>query len=223
MDGSTLGDRYRVEARIGAGGMAEVYRGVDPVLNRTVAIKVLLPQFARDAWFVARFRREAQAAARLNHPNIVGVYDTGADGDTQYIVMEFVEGRTLADVARERSASPRRCRRSSWRRRSRTRSSVAHAQGIVHRDIKPANVMVTREGKVKVMDFGIARIADRRDRAADLVGARHADVPVARAGAGPAGRRALATSTRSASCSTRCSPGGRRSPATRPSRSRTSR
>src|SRR5437773_4949653 len=95
--GSTLGERYRVEARIGAGGMAEVYRGLDPALNRTVAIKVLLPQFARDAGFVARFRREAQAAARLNHPNIVGVFDTGADGDRQYIVMEFVEGRTLAE------------------------------------------------------------------------------------------------------------------------------
>ena len=97
MDGSVIGDRYRMEARIGSGGMAEVYRGVDPVLNRTVAIKVLLPQFARDTSFVERFRREAQAAARLNHPNIVSVFDTGADGDTQYIVMEFVEGRTLAE------------------------------------------------------------------------------------------------------------------------------
>src|SRR6185295_6040314 len=83
--------------RIGAGGMAEVYRGLDPVLNRTVAIKILAPQFARDAGFVARFRREAQAAARLNHPGIVGVFDHGADGDTQYIVMEFIEGRTLHD------------------------------------------------------------------------------------------------------------------------------
>jgi eukaryotic-like serine/threonine-protein kinase len=154
---SVVGDRYQVEARIGAGGMAEVYRGTDPVLGRTVAIKVLLPQFARDASFVARFRREAMAAARLNHPNIVGVFDTGADGDTQYIVMEFIEGRTLADVL------------ASGRRPSTTQSielaqriagalSAAHEQGIVHRDIKPANVMVTREGQVKVMDFGIARI-----------------------------------------------------------------
>ena len=77
--------------------MAEVFRGFDPILNRTVAIKVLLPQFARDTSFVARFRREAQAAARLNQPNIVGVYDTGADDGTQYIVMEFVEGRTLGE------------------------------------------------------------------------------------------------------------------------------
>ena len=92
-----LGGRYRVEARIGSGGMGEVYRGVDTVLDRTVAIKILLSQFARDVSFVDRFRREAQAAARLNHPNIVGIYDSGADGETQFIVMEFIQGRTLED------------------------------------------------------------------------------------------------------------------------------
>jgi serine/threonine-protein kinase len=152
-----LGDRYRIEARIGTGGMAEVFRGVDTVLNRTVAIKILLPQFARDAAFVARFRREAQAAARLNHPNIVGVFDTGADGDTQYIVMEFVEGRTLADVlAGGRRPTPTQA--VELAQRIAQALSAADAQGIVHRDIKPANVMVTREGKVKVMDFGIARV-----------------------------------------------------------------
>ncbi len=84
-----FGDRYEVEGRIGAGGMAEVWRGHDRVLNRTVAIKTLLPQFARDASFVDRFRREAQAAARLNHPGIVSVYDSGTDGDTPYIVMQY--------------------------------------------------------------------------------------------------------------------------------------
>ncbi len=157
MNQSGLGGRYRIEARIGAGGMAEVYRGLDPVLNRTVAIKVLMPQFARDTSFVARFRREAQAAARLNHPNIVGVFDTGADGDTQYIVMEFVEGRTLADVlAAGRKPTPMQS--VELAQRIGQALSIAHAQGIVHRDIKPANVMVTREGKVKVMDFGIARM-----------------------------------------------------------------
>ena len=157
MNGSTLGERYRVEARIGAGGMAEVYRGVDPVLNRTVAIKILLPQFARDAGFVARFRREAQAAARLNHPAIVGVYDSGADGDTQYIVMEFIEGRTLADFL---GAGKRLTTTQALDVAERIAQAldVAHAQGIVHRDIKPANVMVTRDGSVKVMDFGIARM-----------------------------------------------------------------
>ena len=157
MDGSTVGERYEVEARIGAGGMAEVFRGTDPVLSRTVAIKVLLPQFARDASFVARFRREAQAAARLNHPNIVGVFDTGADGDTQYIVMEFVEGRTLADVLAS-GRKPTTMQAVELAQKIAMALAAAHAQGIVHRDIKPANVMVTREGKVKVMDFGIARV-----------------------------------------------------------------
>ena len=157
MDRSVLSDRYRVEARIGEGGMAEVYRGFDPVLNRTVAIKVLLPQFARDAGFVARFRREAQAAARLNDPSIVGVYDTGADGDIQYIVMEFVEGRTLAEfLGAGKRVSP--VQAVELTQKIATALGLAHAQGIVHRDIKPANVMVTRDGAVKVMDFGIARL-----------------------------------------------------------------
>jgi serine/threonine-protein kinase len=154
---SVVGERYRVEARIGSGGMAEVYRGFDPVLNRTVAIKVLLPQFARDAGFVARFRREAQAAARLNHPAIVSVYDTGTDEDTQYIVMEFVEGRTLHDFL----ASGGRLdvlKAVELTERIAEAVAAAHAQGVIHRDIKPANIMVTREGAVKVMDFGIARI-----------------------------------------------------------------
>ena len=157
MSDSVVGERYRVEARIGQGGMAEVYRGFDPVLNRTVAIKVLLPQFARDAGFVARFRREAQAAARLNQPNIVGVYDTGADGDRQYIVMEFVEGRTLAKfLAGGRRLTP--IQAVDLTQKIAAALASAHAQGIVHRDIKPGNVMVTREGTVKVMDFGIARM-----------------------------------------------------------------
>src|SRR5205823_10117631 len=93
-----LGGRYRVEGSIGRGGMAQVYQGTDTVLNRTVAIKVLGPQYASDDGFVQRFRREAQAAARLNHPNVVSVYDTGSDGPVHYIVMEYVPGRTLAEV-----------------------------------------------------------------------------------------------------------------------------
>jgi len=157
VDRSVLSDRYRIEARIGEGGMAEVYRGVDPMLNRTVAIKVLLPQFARDAGFVARFRREAQAAARLNHPSIVGVYDAATDGDIQYIVMEFVEGRTLAEfLARGKRTTPPQAVELTQRIASAV--GLAHEQGIVHRDIKPANIMVTRDGAVKVMDFGIARL-----------------------------------------------------------------
>ena len=157
MSGSVLGGRYRVEARIGSGGMGEVYRGVDTVLDRTVAIKILLPQFARDVSFVDRFRREAQAAARLNHPNLVGIYDSGADGETQFIVMEFIQGRTLEDflssggrfdVVHAVEVAEKICDALAY----------AHVAGVIHRDIKPANVMVTRKGEVKVMDFGIARI-----------------------------------------------------------------
>src|SRR5438105_15905183 len=93
-----VGDRYRFEQHVGSGAMALAYRGTDTVLGRTVAIKVLAPQYARDEGFVERFRREAQAAARLNHPTVVSVYDTGSDPPVHYIVMEFVPGRTLAEV-----------------------------------------------------------------------------------------------------------------------------
>jgi beta-lactam-binding protein with PASTA domain/tRNA A-37 threonylcarbamoyl transferase component Bud32 len=154
---SVLSDRYQVETRIGAGGMAEVYRGFDQVLNRTVAIKVLLPQMARDTSFVERFRREAQAAARLNQPNIVGVYDTGADDGTQYIVMEFIEGRTLAEfMATGRRPTPSQA--AEIAQKIAAAIAAAHAQGVIHRDIKPGNVMITRDGVIKVMDFGIARV-----------------------------------------------------------------
>jgi len=152
-----FGDRYEVEGRIGAGGMAEVWRGHDRVLNRTVAIKTLLPQFARDASFVDRFRREAQAAARLNHAGIVSVYDSGTDGDAPYIVMEFIEGRTLADYLSSGKTIPP-MEAAQIAKDIAAALAVAHAQGVIHRDIKPANVMVTRDGKVLVMDFGIARL-----------------------------------------------------------------
>ena len=152
-----FGDRYEVEGRIGAGGMAEVWRGHDRVLNRTVAIKTLLPQFARDASFVDRFRREAQAAARLNHPGIVSVYDSGTDGDAPYIVMEFIEGRTLADYLSSGKTLPP-MQAAQIAQDIAEALAVAHAQGVIHRDIKPANIMVTRDGKVLVMDFGIARL-----------------------------------------------------------------
>ena len=157
MSESVLGGRYRVEARIGAGGMAEVFRGFDTVLHRTVAIKTLNAPYARDASFVERFRREAQAAARLSHPNIVATYDSGSDGGTQFIVMEFIEGRTLAEflgtgkqltAAHATQIAEEVCHALT----------AAHAQGVIHRDIKPGNIMVTRDGSVKVMDFGIARM-----------------------------------------------------------------
>jgi serine/threonine-protein kinase len=151
-----LAGRYELDAVLGQGGMARVFRGKDSVLNRTVAIKVLSPQFAGDDQFVARFRREAQAAAALNHPNIVSVYDTGSQGDVHFIVMEYVEGRTLRDVIRQEG--PLLPERAAEIAEEVARGlSAAHQAGLVHRDVKPGNIMITREGEVKVMDFGIAR------------------------------------------------------------------
>lgn len=167
-DGSTqrmLGDRYEIGEVIGRGGMAEVHEGRDLRLGRRVAVKILRPDLARDPSFQARFRREAQSAAALNHPNIVAVYDTGEDvlaGEgadaivVPYIVMEYVDGMTLRQLlASGRRLLPERALEISGGVLSAL--DYAHRHGIVHRDIKPANVMLTRTGDVKVMDFGIAR------------------------------------------------------------------
>ena len=152
-----LGGRYAVGATIGAGGMAEVFRGVDVRLGRDVAIKVLRADLARDPSFQGRFRREAQAAASLNAQSIVSVFDTGEDeAGIPYIVMEFVDGRTLREVLlTEGRLLPQRALEVTGEVCAAL--DAAHAAGIVHRDIKPANVMLTRGGQVKVMDFGIAR------------------------------------------------------------------
>ena len=157
MSESMLGGRYRIAAQIGAGGMAQVFRGEDTVLGRPVAIKVLAAHFAKDAAFVARFRREAQAAARLNHPNVVNVYDTGSDDGTHYIVMEFVEGRSLSEFVSGggRLTPERACELGESVCAA---LAAAHREGIVHRDIKSGNIMVDRGGRVKVMDFGIAHL-----------------------------------------------------------------
>jgi len=154
----TLTGRYRVEALLGSGGMAQVYRGTDTVLSRSVAIKVLSSDYSRDPAFVERFRREARAAARLNHPTVVSVYDTGSDDGVHFIVMEFVSGRTLAQIlAAEGPLPPERAAAISARVAEAL--SFAHEAGLVHRDVKPGNVMLTDRGDVKVMDFGIARAA----------------------------------------------------------------
>ncbi|MGA0208373.1 MAG: Stk1 family PASTA domain-containing Ser/Thr kinase [Candidatus Nanopelagicales bacterium] len=160
-----LGDRYQVGEVIGRGGMAEVHEGRDLRLGRRVAIKILRPDLAKDPAFQARFRREAQSAAALNHPNIVAVYDTGEDVLTDpegqdvvvpYIVMEYVDGMTLRQLlASGRRLLPERALEIAAG--VLTALDYAHRHGIVHRDIKPANVMLTRTGDVKVMDFGIAR------------------------------------------------------------------
>ncbi len=162
-----LGGRYEIGDLLGRGGMAEVHIGRDTRLGRTVAIKMLRSDLARDPSFQARFRREAQSAAALNHPAVVAVYDSGEDqslieggAPAPYIVMEYVEGRTLRELVSVGRPMP-------WREALRVTSGVlaalaySHRAGIVHRDIKPANVMVTPSGDIKVMDFGIARaIAD---------------------------------------------------------------
>jgi eukaryotic-like serine/threonine-protein kinase len=149
-------DRYEVGRLLGAGGMAEVYEGRDRLLARRVAIKVLQSQYARDQGFLLRFKREAQAAASLSHPNVVAVYDTGSEDGTHFIVMEFVDGRTLKDVIRQEGPLyPDRVAEICADVCSAL--VAAHARGLIHRDIKPGNVMLTPDGKVKVMDFGIAR------------------------------------------------------------------
>ncbi len=155
-----LGERYEIGEVLGRGGMAEVHHGRDLRLGREVAVKVLRNDLARDPSFQVRFRREAQASASLNHPAIVAVYDTGEDrtalGATPYIVMEYVEGETLRDVLRREGHLPPE--------RAMTLAAdicgaldFSHRNGIVHRDVKPGNVMITPQGTVKVMDFGIAR------------------------------------------------------------------
>jgi beta-lactam-binding protein with PASTA domain/predicted Ser/Thr protein kinase len=154
-----LGGRYELGEQIGRGGMAEVHRGVDVRLGRSIAVKVLRADLARDPSFQARFRREAQAAASLNAPSIVAVYDTGEGEDgVPYIVMEHVEGRTLREIlTAEGRLLPRRALEVTADVCAAL--GVAHAAGIVHRDIKPGNAMITKAGEVKVMDFGIARAA----------------------------------------------------------------
>jgi eukaryotic-like serine/threonine-protein kinase len=152
-----LGGRYRIERELGRGGMAKVYRGEDTVLGRTVAIKILAPQYAEDESFVHRFRREAQAAARISNHTIVSVFDTGSDDGVHFIVMEYVEGRTLADyLSGGGRIMPERAIDIAI---DVTRAlEAAHAQGVIHRDIKPGNIMLDSNGDVKVTDFGIARV-----------------------------------------------------------------
>lgn len=156
---SLLNDRYEVTSHIARGGMADVYEGRDLELNRQVAIKVLHSQFSADEAFVKRFRREAQAAANLSHPNIVGIYDWGQSAGTYYIVMEIVEGRSLRDVLKSEGALlPRRA--TEIAAETAAALSIAHQAGLVHRDVKPGNVLLAKDGTVKVTDFGIARAWD---------------------------------------------------------------
>lgn len=153
---TVFNDRYELHRRLARGGMSDVYLARDLLLDRPVAVKVLFPEFAKDPKFVERFRREAKAAANLTHPNIVNVYDWGQQGETYFIVMEYVEGRSLAEIIR--ADGPLDGRRAAEIATDIAAAlSFAHRNGVVHRDIKPGNVLVSPQGQVKVADFGIAQ------------------------------------------------------------------
>ena len=156
MQNITLDNRYKIIEKIGIGGMADVYKGEDALLGRTVAIKILHQNFAGDEEFVSRFKREAQAAGRLSHPNIVNMYDVGMDQGFHYIVMEYVEGETLKEYI---TAHGKLSIDSAVKFTIAIAEGLehAHAMGIVHCDIKPHNILITPNGRVKVTDFGIAR------------------------------------------------------------------
>ena len=175
-DGIVLGKRYEVLSKIGAGGMADVYKGKDTMLNRYVAIKVLKKEYREDENFVRKFHSEAQAAAGLLNPNIVNVYDVGEDRGLYYMVMELVEGITLKEYIEKKgklshkeviSIAIQMC----------NGIGAAHAAGIVHRDIKPQNVMISRDGKVKVTDFGIAKAVSSNTISSNAMGSVHYTSP----------------------------------------------
>lgn len=154
-----LAGRYELQEKIGDGGMAVVYKARCRLLNRFVAIKILKPEFARNVKFIENFRRESQAAASLNHPNIVNIYDVGREGNVHYIVMELIEGYILSDLISQNGAM-------EWRRaieiakQIASALSFAHKNNIIHRDVKPHNILITRDGTAKITDFGIAKAMD---------------------------------------------------------------
>jgi hypothetical protein len=158
LPGRILDGRYQLGQVLGVGGMARVYLAEDRVLQRQVAVKVLSPPYAHDPAFVERFRREARTAAQLSHPNIVAVFDSGADAELHYLVMEYVPGQSLAELLhRQGRLAPRRAAELTMQVCAAL--AAAHAQGLVHRDVKPGNVLLDGDGRVKVADFGIVKAA----------------------------------------------------------------
>ena len=175
-DGIYLGKRYEVLSKVGAGGMADVYKGKDMMLNRYVAIKVLKKEYREDANFVRKFRSEAQAAAGLLNPNIVNVYDVGEDRGLYYMVMELVEGITLKEYI-ERKGRLSHKETISIAIQMCNGIGAAHAAHIIHRDIKPQNILITRDGKVKVTDFGIAKATTSNTISSNAMGSVHYTSP----------------------------------------------
>jgi eukaryotic-like serine/threonine-protein kinase len=156
--GQHLGS-YEIIALLGKGGMGEVYRARDAKLKRDVAIKILPDEFSRDPDRVSRFQREAEALAALNHPNIGGIYDLQHSGTTRFLVLELVEGDTLADILKRRSALPVD-KALLIAKQICDALEAAHEKGIIHRDIKPANIKITLDGNVKLLDFGLAKVRE---------------------------------------------------------------
>lgn len=156
MIGKILEGRYEIVSELGGGGMARVYRGQDRLLNRNVTIKILREQYASDKEFLARFQREAQAVASLSHPNVVSIYDVGQEDGLHYLIMEYVEGRSLKDLISERAPLPP-LEAIDISLQICDALEHAHENGVIHRDIKPHNILITRNGRVKVTDFGIAQ------------------------------------------------------------------
>lgn len=157
MGETILGNRYEIIRKVGDGGMAFVYEANDRLLNRTVAVKVLRPEFVDDEEFLGKFKREAEAVASLSHPNIVNVYDVGEDGKVHYIVMEFIDGQNLKDIIKNEGTLDEYTALDITKQIAKA-LSAAHRKGIIHRDIKPHNILISNEGRiVKVADFGIAK------------------------------------------------------------------
>ena len=175
-EGMYLADRYEIVGKIGAGGMSDVYKAKDHTLGRFVAIKVLKSEFSDDVNFVTKFRTEAQSAAGLEHPNIVNIYDVGSENGMHYIVMEYVEGITLKTYIEKKGQISFKEAVSIAIQVGRG-IEAAHNKHIVHRDIKPQNIMISTEGKVKVMDFGIARAATSNTINSDVMGSVHYSSP----------------------------------------------
>ena len=195
-DNTLVDGRYRIVRRIGSGGMADVYCAEDTHLGREVALKVLHRRFAQDQEFVERFRREAQAAAGLQHPNVVGVFDRGEHDGTYYIAMEHLAGRTLKEIVADEAPLPQE-RVIDLGIQILRAAGFAHRHGVIHRDFKPHNVIVDderpRQGH-RLRHRARRRLRDDGDR----LDHGHRPVPLARAGAGPRGRPRRPTSTRSA-------------------------